>query len=98
RRAPFTPTAGPFAGERCDGIVIDIVEPRHIAPVPLGLSLARALVRSQPAFRPDGMLPMLGDRRAEQALVGGARVLQIERAGPAGLEAFLAARSAVLMY
>jgi uncharacterized protein YbbC (DUF1343 family) len=98
-KTSFAPLTAPFAGQRCAGVTIRVVDRRAVAPVELGLGLIRALRLSQPnEFKIDGVRPMLGSQRAFDALTRGAPVAEVEATWQDALAPFMRSRAAALLY
>jgi uncharacterized protein YbbC (DUF1343 family) len=95
----FTPKTSVFAGERCGGVRIDVVERSALRPVALGMEIAVAL---------RDLYPMAWDRRRFIDLVANADVvrrLETGQSAPAivaswqgQLQAFLSKRAKYLLY
>ena len=95
----FTPTSSTFAGKPCEGVEIGITDRDAFDPVRTGLTLARALLTLHPGdFDPKGLLLLLGNKAAFDALVRGDPVDQIvSRWGP-DLATFTRTRARYLLY
>lgn len=94
----FTPRAGPYRGQPCEGVRIEVVDGR-LDPVRLGLSIARALARVSPErWNPQRLLQMIGDRATVDAVLAGEALDRVEAGWTAEQARFLEARSRVLVY
>lgn len=95
----FTPTSSTFAGKACSGVEIRIDDRAAFDPIRAGLSLARALITLYPGdFQPKGVLLLLGNQAAFDALVRGDPVEKIIAAWSPDLAAFAAVRARHLLY
>ena len=95
----FTPTERQYKGERCGGVQILITDWSRFDPMKLGLALALTLRKTHPQeWKPDGLLKMLADRAAYQAILEGKPIATIEGLWQAELDAFLRTRERYLIY
>ena len=95
----FTPSASVFAGERCGGIRLDVVDRDALRPVSLGIEIAAALRDLYPAdWERKGFINLLanGDafRRLEQSETAPAIIASWQK----DLEAFEERRVKYLLY
>lgn len=68
----FTPTSSTFAKETCNGVRIEVTQIGDIESVRLGLTIAATLRRLYPTdWKATGMMTLLGNKRALDALVRG---------------------------
>jgi len=68
--ADFSPASGPFAGQLCRGVQIDLIDREALDSPEMGVEVAAALFTLFPGdFKLDDTLPLLGSR----AVVGGIR-------------------------
>lgn len=95
----FTPSSDRYAGKRCHGIRIVLLDRMALDAPRLGLELAVALHRLHPkAFAVRDMLALLGSRQTLAAIEAGEDPAIIGQLSQAGLEAFMAIRTAYLLY
>lgn len=95
----FTPSSDRHAGKRCHGIRIVLLDRMALDAPRLGLELAVALHRLHPkAFAVRDMLALLGSRQTLAAIEAGEDPAIIGQLSQAGLEAFMARRTAYLLY
>jgi uncharacterized protein YbbC (DUF1343 family) len=95
----FTPTNSTFAGKACEGVEIQLASPALFDPIRTGLTIARALLTLYPAeFQPKGVLLLLGNQAAFDALVRGTPVATILADWAPGLAAFAPVRARYLLY
>ena len=94
----FEPTFHKYAGQTCGGLMIHVTEPAKLRPVRLSLALLSAVARVHPGLwelrnppyeyelerRPLDLL--LGDPKAVDRLVKGAKARELEEAWQKGLE------------
>ena len=97
--ATFTPSSDRYAGKRCHGIRIVLLDRKALDAPRLGMELAVALHRLHPkAFAVRDMLALLGSRQTLAAIEAGEDPAIIGRRWQAGLEAFTAMRAKYLLY
>jgi uncharacterized protein YbbC (DUF1343 family)/CubicO group peptidase (beta-lactamase class C family) len=95
----FRPSERQYKGERCGGVQILITEWTDFDPLKLGLALAVTLRKQYPReWKPDGVLRMLGDRAAYEAIVGGRGIEEIEALWQGELDEFRRVRARYLLY
>jgi uncharacterized protein YbbC (DUF1343 family) len=97
--AAFTPAAAPYAGRRCEGVRILLADRTRLDAPRLGLELACALQRQDPArFAVRGLLGNLGSEASVAAIAAGEDAAAIAAGWRAGLEAFAPVRQRHLLY
>jgi uncharacterized protein YbbC (DUF1343 family) len=97
--ATFMPGSDRYAGKRCHGIRIVLLDRTALDAARLGMELAVALHRLHPkAFAVRDMLPLLGSRQTLAAIEAGEDPSIISQRWQAGLEAFTAMRAKYLLY
>jgi uncharacterized protein YbbC (DUF1343 family)/CubicO group peptidase (beta-lactamase class C family) len=95
----FTPTSSTFAGKACEGVEIRIDDRTAFDPIRAGLTVARALIALYPGdFQPKGLLLLLGNQAAYDALVRGDPIESIVAGWSSPLAAFAAVRARYLLY
>jgi uncharacterized protein YbbC (DUF1343 family) len=95
----FTPRERQYKGQRCGGVQLEIVDWNAFEPIKLGLALAVTLrMRYSAEWKPEGILTMLGDRAAYQAILAGRSLWEIERLWQTELEEFQQIRALYLIY
>jgi uncharacterized protein YbbC (DUF1343 family)/CubicO group peptidase (beta-lactamase class C family) len=95
----FTPTSSSFAGQRCAGVEIHLGDRRGFDPVRTGLAIAAALRRLHPGeWQSKGLLTLLGNRAAFEAIERGEGVDEVALGWRAGLADFAAVRARYLLY
>jgi uncharacterized protein YbbC (DUF1343 family)/CubicO group peptidase (beta-lactamase class C family) len=95
----FRPEASAYAGQECGGVAIEVVFPDEVAPVRIGLALARALLTTHAgSWKPEGMRTLLGSQRVYDALVGGEPLAQILSMIDEDLRVFARRRAPYLLY
>ena len=95
----FTPKERQHAGKPCGGVYIQVVDRDRVEPVALGIGLAcvlRATYRDE--WKPDGLLTMLADRDAYQAVIEGKPIAEVEASWRAELADFMKVRARYLIY
>jgi len=99
RTTTFTPTAAPYAGERCQGLSLRVTDARAFDPVRTGLTLAAALIaHHRDRFHADDLHKLLGSRRVLDALLRGASPTELPPLFEPALGAFRERRARVLRY
>jgi uncharacterized protein YbbC (DUF1343 family) len=69
----FTPSTGRYAGERCQGVFLVVVDREQLRSVRLGVEIAVALQRLYGSrFEPGPTAQLLGSKDAVSAIAGGA--------------------------
>ncbi len=97
--ATFTPAAGPYAGRRCQGVRIAVVDRDALDAPSLGVELASALTRLYPAqFRTDRTLGMVGSRPVLAAIERGEDPRRIAASWQQPLARFEGMRARYLLY
>jgi len=98
----FTPSSGPFAGERCHGVRIHIDDRARFSPILTGLALARRLRALHDGhgttFHAERMIDMLGHEETLAALLRGEPTSRVLSLAEPGLAAFRATRARYLLY
>jgi uncharacterized protein YbbC (DUF1343 family) len=95
----FTPKEREYAGTECGGVFITIVDRARFEPIALGIGLAHVLRRNYPThWKPDGLLRMLADQAAYEAVVEGKPVARVEAVWKGELGEFLKVREKYLIY
>jgi uncharacterized protein YbbC (DUF1343 family)/CubicO group peptidase (beta-lactamase class C family) len=95
----FTPSTGPYAHHRCEGIRVRVTDRAALDSPALGVELAAALYRLYPGtFRFGGTLGMVGSREVIQAIEGGVDPREISRQWQARLQHFEGVRAKYLLY
>src|SRR5262249_14796522 len=75
----FVPSERQYKGERCGGVQIVIDNWKVFEPIRLGLALALTLRNDySKAWKPEGILKLLGDRATYQAILAGRKAREIE--------------------
>ena len=97
--AAFTPGSDRYAGKRCQGIRIVLLDRKALDAPRLGMELAVALHRLHPkTFAVKDMLALLGSRPTLAAIEADKDPAVIARRWQAGVEAFAAMRAKYLLY
>jgi len=97
--AVFTPNSDRYAGKRCQGIRIVLLDREALDAPRLGMELAVALHRLHPkTFAVKDMLALLGSRPTLVAIEADKDPAVIARRWQAGVEAFVAMRAKYLLY
>jgi uncharacterized protein YbbC (DUF1343 family)/CubicO group peptidase (beta-lactamase class C family) len=95
----FTPSASVFAGERCGGVRIDLVEREALRAVSLGIEIAVALRDLYPVeWERKGFVKLLGNGDAFQRLEKGETAPSIIASWQRGVDEFLRRRAKYLLY
>jgi uncharacterized protein YbbC (DUF1343 family) len=95
----FTPRERQHAGTECGGVQIAISDWNSFEPLSLGITLAVVLRDLYPdRWEPEGLLRLLADRAAYQALLAGRDVAEIMDLWKPELAEFLAVRARYLIY
>ncbi len=95
----FTPTARQYAGTECGGVQIMITDWATIQPVDVGIGLAVTLRRLyHDRWQPAGLLRLLADRDAYQAILDGQGIAEVKATWQDQLLEFRAIRSKYLIY
>jgi uncharacterized protein YbbC (DUF1343 family) len=97
--ADFTPATATYAGERCHGVRIQVLDRDLLDTPALGLALAVALARLYPEhFTLDKTLAAVGNQATLDAAHAGVASAQIVAGWQADLEGFRARRAEYLLY
>ena len=95
----FSPTERQYAGEDCGGVFIAINDREVFEPIALGIGLAVTLRRLYPDdWSPDGLLRLMTDQAALDAIVEGAGVDAVMATWADELRAFRQRRIDYLLY
>ncbi|MCD6350821.1 MAG: DUF1343 domain-containing protein, partial [Armatimonadetes bacterium] len=95
----FTPTEREFAGERCSGCYVMLLDREAFEPVRAGLEIARALVALYgEQVGAEKIAGLLGSRRAVEMLLAGEEVEPICALWQQELEEYLQRREKYLLY
>jgi len=95
----FTPTSSTFANEACNGVRIEVTRADELQPVRLGLTIAATLQRLYPThWKISGLMTLLGNKRAFDALVRGHSADQIQSEYAKDLADFQNRRGPFLLY
>jgi uncharacterized protein YbbC (DUF1343 family) len=95
----FTPTAGPFEGEGCEGVRFALTDPDAVAPVRLGLTVAMLLRKLHTDdWKPGQVATLLENRGALEGLLAGKTPEALEEGWREEREAFLARRRPFLLH
>ncbi len=97
--ADFVPSASTFAGQRCSGVRVVVVDRQRLNPIRLGLALARELVLAyRDRWEAEKCGRLLGCQRTLEALLAGAPLDEIEATFEPDLGEFRARREGFLLY
>jgi uncharacterized protein YbbC (DUF1343 family) len=95
----FTPKTGPYAGQECHGIKLQIADRDEFVSILMGLEIAEVLHRAYPQkFQIAKMVELLGSQSTVQRLEGGDSPKRIESGWATALEKFRATRAKYLIY
>ena len=95
----FTPSASVFAGERCGGVRLDVVDREALRPVSLGVEIAAALRDLSPAdWDRKGFLTLLANGDAFRRLERGETAPAIIASWQKDLDDFVKRRAKYLLY
>jgi uncharacterized protein YbbC (DUF1343 family)/CubicO group peptidase (beta-lactamase class C family) len=95
----FTPTASTYAGQRCDGVNIVVVERNAFDAPQLGIELASALRKLYPdQFHPEKMIDILANQSTFDALLAGEDPRRIAEEWREPLARFEQRRQKYLLY
>jgi uncharacterized protein YbbC (DUF1343 family)/CubicO group peptidase (beta-lactamase class C family) len=95
----FTPDASKFAGEKCGGVNITMVDRRQLEPVAMGLEIARTLRRLYgDKWEVAAMDRLLINREVLEAIRDGATTAQLDALIQPKLDEFIKRRSKHLLY
>lgn len=95
----FTPTTSKFAGERCGGVNIIIIDRHQFEPLQTGLSIAAGLRRLYPNdWDTKNLNRLLGCEAVFESVIDGRPMKQVVESAGAGLDDFLTRRKQFLLY
>ena len=95
----FTPKTGPYAGQECHGLKLEIADRDEFVSILMGLEIAEVLHRVYPQkFQIAKMVELLGSQSTVQRLEGGDSPKRIEAGWAAELGKFRATRAKYLIY
>jgi uncharacterized protein YbbC (DUF1343 family) len=95
----FVPTRDAYAGRRCGGVRVHLVDREGFDAPALGIEIASALRRMYPTvFKLDATLGMVGARQVLASIARGDDPQAIVRRWDVGLEAFRTRRERFLLY
>jgi uncharacterized protein YbbC (DUF1343 family) len=95
----FTPSSSNYAGERCDGVSILLLDRNTLDAPELGIELASALQKLYPNdFKIDRLPELLINQAAFEAIVAGQDPRRIAQDWQDRLEGFVALRGKYLLY
>ncbi|TWT42680.1 exo-beta-N-acetylmuramidase NamZ family protein [Botrimarina hoheduenensis] len=95
----FTPTSSKFAGERCGGVDLILIDTPSLDAVQGGLAMARTLALLYPnEWEHASLKRLLACETLHQAIVRGAPLDELCRISREGLDAFAARRQRALLY
>ena len=95
----FTPIASAYAGQRCGGIRIDVVDREALRPVSLGMEIATALRDLYPVdWQREKLLQLLANQDAFRRLERGEPASRIVASWQKDLEEFAKRRAKYLLY
>ena len=95
----FAPTAGPFVGERCEGINLIVLERNLVDAPELGIELASALHKLYSTdFKLDSMSVLLANQQALDAIAAGEDPRRIAEEWEDRLAKFIEVRRRYLLY
>jgi uncharacterized protein YbbC (DUF1343 family) len=95
----FTPSASAYAGQRCGGIRIDVVDREALRPVSLGMEIATALRDLYPVdWQREKLLQLLANQDAFRRLEQGEPASRIVASWQKDLEEFAKRRAKYLLY
>jgi uncharacterized protein YbbC (DUF1343 family) len=95
----FTPKAGPYAEEQCEGVGLTVTDRDKFRSIEMGLEIAEALHKLYPRqFQIAKMIRLLGSQSTVERLERGDAPKQIESGWGADLAKFSAMRAKYLIY
>jgi uncharacterized protein YbbC (DUF1343 family) len=95
----FSPSAGPYKNEKCQGVAVRLLDRARYEPIRAGLGIARVLHRLYPKeWDLERLDRILQSKPALALLREGRTVGEIERVWAADLASFVERRRAVLLY
>jgi uncharacterized protein YbbC (DUF1343 family) len=97
RATTFTPSAGPFAGQPCRGVILAVTDDATYSSAHTGMALIRGLL-AEPSWDHTQLMRLFGHKLSWSALSRGVKLEKIIEAYKPELDAFLARRDAALLY
>ena len=95
----FTPTTSNYAGQRCEGVNLIVLDRNTLEATELGIELAAALHKLYPSdFKLERMMELLLNQAAFDALNAGQDPRRIAQDWQEKLEEFLKVREKSLLY
>ena len=95
----FSPSAGLYSGQSCEGVKITVTDAGAIRSMTMGLEIADALHSMYPKeFQLAKMIELLGSKDTLAALEHGEKPSEIVAGWPAALDKFRATREKYLLY
>lgn len=95
----FTPEAGIYRNQLCEGVAIVITDRASVFPMLMGMAMAATLHRLYPQqFALDRIIELVGSRQTLEALEAGQPPAQIVESWQPALDAFRALRAKYLLY
>jgi len=97
----FTPTFSKFAGERCGGCQVHVVDRKSYRPLETSLQVIAAVRAMYPgtfSFHPEYFDKIMGTAKVRLALEKGVPVAEVVRGFEPGLQEFETLRKAYLLY
>jgi len=95
----FTPSSSNFAGERCEGVNLIVLDRNTLDSPELGIELAAALHKLYPnAFRLERMADLLVNQAVFEAIAAGSDPRRIAEDWQEGLRQFVTLREKYLLY
>jgi uncharacterized protein YbbC (DUF1343 family) len=95
----FTPDAGLYKGELCEGVKVIVTERRLVKTMRMGLEIAAALTKLYPdKFEPGKMIELVGNAETIRRLRNGDDPPSIVASWNAGLNSFRKMRAKYLLY
>jgi uncharacterized protein YbbC (DUF1343 family) len=95
----FTPTARQYAGQACGGVQVIVTDWDRIEPLDLGIGIAVVLrARYRERWEPQGMLKLLADQDAYDAILAGKDLHGVRAVWQKELAEFRTVRAKYLIY
>ena len=95
----FTPNASNYAGQKCEGVNIFLVDRNALDAAELGIELASALHKLYPEqYHMERMIELLGNQSVYDAIAAGQDPRRIAEDWREPLEKFLQVRQKYLIY
>ncbi len=95
----FTPDAGPFAGQQCDGVEVLLLDRERLKPVAMGAELVAAVMKLHPGkFDPKVVARLIGNEDTIRRLQAGEDPRAIADSWRGGEQRFRRVRSPYLLY